>query len=65
MSHRDVKPSDFVGKTVLRVDARAINIVRFWFTDGTTLALEHERDGISAGPLWRWLGNVPDPWRVP
>jgi len=90
VSHRDIKPSDFEGKTVARVDARAVNMVLFWFTDGSTLALEHERDGItvcdecapapmtrgkawwkgfrdgmSAGPLWRWLGGVRKPLRLP
>lgn len=48
MSHRPVVSRDFEGKTVARVDARAYNLIRFFFTDGTAIALEHERDGISA-----------------
>lgn len=48
MSHRRVRPRDFVGKTVAHIDARAVNIIRFWFTDGTSIALEHERDEIVA-----------------
>lgn len=48
MSHRSPRPSDFVGKTVTRVDFRATNLLRFYFTDGTAIALEHERDVITA-----------------
>lgn len=30
----------FVGKTVSAVDAECINVVRFEFTDGTTIAID-------------------------
>ena len=30
----------FVGKTVTAVDADSINVVRFEFTDGTTIAID-------------------------
>lgn len=30
----------FVGKTVATVDASSINVVRFEFTDGTTIAID-------------------------
>ena len=30
----------FVGKTVAAVDADSINVVRFEFTDGTTIAID-------------------------
>lgn len=46
--HRDVRPEDFVGKTVASVDARACNLIRFEFTDGTKLALEAEQFIIQA-----------------
>jgi len=45
MSHDYVDPSKFEGKTILRVEAKAINIVRFWFTDGTSTALESDSFG--------------------
>ena len=38
--HRDPKPQDFVGKTIARVDTKAVNIWRFYFTDGTAVAIE-------------------------
>jgi hypothetical protein len=46
VSHRDPTPKDFVGKTIKRVDVRAINLWRIFFTDGTAIAIEHERDGM-------------------
>ena len=32
--------AQFVGKTVASVDAECINVVRFEFTDGTTIAID-------------------------
>lgn len=39
----------FVGKTVATVDASSINVVRFEFTDGTTIAIDadEQRYGIA------------------
>lgn len=42
MSHRKIKKSDFEGKTIKKIDCRAVNFIRFEFTDGTALALEGE-----------------------
>jgi hypothetical protein len=44
MSHDLIKDryKDFVGKTVARVDAEAVNIATFFFTDGTAVAIETE-----------------------
>lgn len=47
MAHRDVKRSDFEGKTVAKIDCRAINIFRFYFTDGTALAIEVDAVGLN------------------
>jgi len=43
--HRDVDPKSFEGKTVKRVDAHAVNIIKFEFTDGTKTSLETEAVG--------------------
>lgn len=48
MDHRPLQRKDFEGKTILEVDVRAVNIIRFYFTDGTSIAIEHERDGMVA-----------------
>jgi hypothetical protein len=48
MSHRLLRRKDFEGKTIRRVDVRAVNIIRFYFTDGSSIAIEHERDGMVA-----------------
>ena len=37
---RIVDFAQFVGKTVSAVDAECINVVRFEFTDGTTIAID-------------------------
>jgi hypothetical protein len=37
---RIVNFEQFVGKTVAAVDAECINVVRFEFTDGTTIAVD-------------------------
>lgn len=42
MSHRNLKRSDFEGKTVQRFVCDAVNIITFHFTDGTALAIEAE-----------------------
>ena len=36
---RTVAFDQFVGKTVTAVDAESINVVRFEFTDGTTMVI--------------------------
>lgn len=42
MSDRMPRKSDFVGKTIKRIDTRSCNIWRFFFTDGTAIAIEVE-----------------------
>jgi hypothetical protein len=37
---RDPKKTDFVGKTITRIDTRACNVWRFYFADGTAIAIE-------------------------
>lgn len=45
--HRAPEKGDFEGKTVLRFSPDADNIWRFWFTDGTSFAVQCEStDGI-------------------
>ena len=46
MSHGPVRSKMFVGKTIESVDCRAVNILRFYFTDGTAIALETDAVGI-------------------
>jgi hypothetical protein len=43
MAYRRIRDSDFIGKTVSRIDSEAINYVRFYFTDGSSISLETER----------------------
>jgi hypothetical protein len=45
MTHRKLKARDFVGKTVAQVDVRAVNIIRFFFTDGSAVAIEVDHFG--------------------
>lgn len=45
MSHKLLKNKDFAGKTIKRIDAKAVNIVTFYFTDGTSTAIEIEAVG--------------------
>jgi hypothetical protein len=45
VSHRLIKASDFVGKTISRIDAKCVNVTRFWFTDGTAVAIEVDAVG--------------------
>lgn len=44
-THSPINPRQWVGKTIARMDARAVNVVRFFFTDGTALAIETEGMG--------------------
>ena len=44
--HRDVRPEDFVGKTIARFDGRCCNEWKFWFTDGTAFAVHIECDSF-------------------
>lgn len=46
MPHQDVNPKSFEGKTIKRVEAEAINVLKFFFTDGTSTALEVEGFGL-------------------
>jgi len=48
---RPEKKSDFEGKTILRFEADADNIWRFWFTDGTAFAVQCEDFSVNYGPL--------------
>lgn len=43
--HKDIDPKDFEGKTIKKLEADAINIIRFYFTDGTSIAIEVEGFG--------------------
>lgn len=45
--HKDIDPKDFEGKTVKKLEADAVNIIRFYFTDGTSIAIETE--GLGGG----------------
>lgn len=45
MSHRDPKRKDFVGKKIVRCDVSCVNIWRFWFDDGSAIAIEVEAVG--------------------
>lgn len=48
MSHRKIDKKDFEGKTIAELDCRAVNLVRFKFTDGTTIAIEVESNFVLA-----------------
>jgi hypothetical protein len=43
--HRLPTSADFVGKTVARFDGDTSNIWRFWFTDGSAVAIQCETFG--------------------
>jgi hypothetical protein len=43
--HVEINPKDWEGKTIKRVVADAINVTRFYFTDGTALAIEVDAFG--------------------
>lgn len=49
VDHRDPAPADFVGKTITSFEGDCINIWRFGFSDGTSIAIEVENFGV-AGP---------------
>lgn len=40
MAHRNVVREDFVGKTVVGINCRAVNMLQFEFSDGSRVALE-------------------------
>lgn len=40
--HEPLDPKSFEGKTIARVNFRAVNIISFFFTDGTSTAIEAE-----------------------
>lgn len=46
MAHHDVNPKDFEGKTIARLEASCVNVIRFFFTDGTAIAIEVDAVGI-------------------
>lgn len=52
MPDRKPRKSDFAGKTIKRVDTRACNIWRFYFTNGTSIAIEAECQ-------WTGFGDIP------
>ena len=46
MPHDDgIEPAHFVGKTIACVDVTAINAAHFYFTDGSSIAIEGESFG--------------------
>lgn len=47
---REPVPADFIGKTILRWDFSACNFWRFWFTDGSKIAIHAEVFGSSGLP---------------
>ena len=48
MSHRKIQKKDFEGKTIKSIDCRAVNVLRFFFTDGTAIAIETENYAMVA-----------------
>lgn len=40
--HRRVRKKDFEGKTIKRFVGSTDNVWRFWFTDGTSFAIQSE-----------------------
>jgi len=51
VEHREVKPTDFIGKTIVAFDGSSCNNWKFWFADGTAFALHIECD----------MNGLPDP----
>ncbi len=43
MSHRKLVPADLEGRTIVKADCRAENLLRLTFSDGTRLAIEVEQ----------------------
>ncbi len=58
--HRRAKKRDFEGKTIKRFQGSADNVWRFWFTDGTSLAIQSEvfYPGIACMELCEVCANV-------
>jgi hypothetical protein len=49
---RDIKDTDFVGKTVKSIDNKSVNVLKLTFADGTELELWAEMAvHISAGSI--------------
>lgn len=46
---RDVKPEDFNGKTIKKVDVKGVDWIVFEFTDNTRLMLEARPTAIGIG----------------
>lgn len=40
-----IKKRSFVGKTIKSMDTRAVNVIRFYFTDGSEVEIEVESLG--------------------
>lgn len=40
---REVRDTDLIGKTIMSIDAGAVNVLKLTFTDGTTLDLWAEQ----------------------
>lgn len=53
-----IKKRSFIGKTIARMDVRACNVIRFYFTDGSEIELEVEALGSGI------YGMVQQPKRV-
>lgn len=53
-----INKRSFVGKTIKRMDTRAVNVIRFYFTDGTSAEIEVESLGHGV------YGMVQQPVRV-
>lgn len=46
MGNRLIKKRSFIGKTIERMDTRAVNVIRFYFTDGSEAEIEVESLGL-------------------
>lgn len=49
---RDPVDSDFVGKTIEKIDTESANVWRFYFADGSAIAIE-------ADVQWTPYGGIP------
>lgn len=45
MFSRKLEKSDFVGKTIKDVDCRAVNVLKLFFEDGTSIEIDVESFG--------------------
>lgn len=43
--HKNIDPKDFEGKTIRKLVAEAVNVIEFYFTDGTSISIETEGFG--------------------